>query len=64
MKNGDTNRMILAITYVAFLCMVLYAGMQAIPSRQSFKLEYLQLQTRLSDSNVPVSMTVGEEALP
>jgi hypothetical protein len=64
MKNGYTSRMMIAIPYLLWLFMLLYAGMQAIPSRQSFKLEYLQLQPRFSDSNVPVYMTVDEEDLP
>lgn len=64
MKNGDTSRMIIAMTYTLVLCMLLVAGMQAMPSRQPFDLEHLPSQPRFSDSNVPADMVVGEGSLP
>lgn len=60
MKNGDTGRMIIAITYMLALCVLLVAGMQALPSGQPLNFEELQSQPRFSDSNVSVDMAVGK----
>ena len=64
MRNGDTSRMIIAITYTLALCVLLVAGMQAIPSRRPFGHEQLQSPPRFSDSNLPAETAVGEESLP
>lgn len=62
MKNGDTSRIIVAITYTLVLCILLVAGTQAVPSRQTFGPWHLLTQPRLRAFDVPADEAVGEES--
>lgn len=64
MRIGDAGRMIIAITYMFMLCVLLVAGIQAIPSRQPLDLEQLRSQPRLGDSYAPADTAADEESLP
>ena len=64
MRNGDTSRMILAITYTLVLCVLLVAGMQAVPSGRPFDHERLQSPPRFGGSNLPAETAVSEVSLP